>query len=177
MAYQILISYFTAIVGLCLEISPSIFMSFIAAMLDEFCEKLESLNNKLELIKCIQYQLRIFQIAQSLNGGTKILFYIRGISTIIIVCATIFSLVLNLEATIVGKLTAYLAFHCMKLFVACYYGSKVTEMSEKVSNSIVNSDWMYENKEYRQLVRIVLEFSKRPIKIFEMKFGNVQESL
>jgi hypothetical protein len=169
MIYEFFVVFILANIGLSCDIFPTLFMCYIVILLQQLCERFESLkqnsltNNRTELIKCIKFQRKIHEIAKILNSTFTITFLSRGFFSVCIFCTTIFALFLISDFIVLGRLAAFLLHMLLIIFVSCYYGTRVTEASQRISDSIMASDWIYEDKEYRQLIRIALEFSKRPI--------------
>lgn len=62
-------------------------------------------------------------------------------------------------------------------FLPCYYGTEITIMSEQLSSSFYQSEWLEEDRLYKSSAKIFMEFVKKPIKIssfgvFEISLGN-----
>jgi hypothetical protein len=169
---------FYTLVSLCYDLIPAIFMVYLVGMLEQLCERFENLKhdtitkgdepsssrkngNRPELIKCINYQLKIRDIVNELNSTFSVLFLIRGLFSMVIFCTNIFTMVKFSNFKVIGNLLHMLAL----IFFPCYYGSQMTAVSKRVSDSILGSEWMHEDKEYRQLVKIMMEFAQPPYKI------------
>lgn len=169
--YETLTVFVLANLGLCYDIFPSLLMCYVVILLQQLCERFQNIqrkshkNNRLELIKCMKFQLKIHEIVKILNSTFSTTFLSRGIFSVVIFCTNVFALVLLSDLIILGRLFAFLLHMLSVSFVSCYYGSIITECSNKISDSIIASDWMYESKDYRQLVKIAMECSKKPIKL------------
>lgn len=180
--YQIFTVILTAIYGANCDLLSVLFMMYIIGMLEQLCERLENIkyeplfkpngslnmkygNNRLELLKCIKYQLKIHEIAKKLNSIFSIVFLVRGFGTMIIICTSVLSIVIVSDTFIVSKLSAFISLVFSLVFIPSCYGNKVTELSDQIRISLFHSEWLYETKEYRQMMRIVMECSKNSIKI------------
>jgi hypothetical protein len=169
---------------------PVIFMTYIVGMLTELCEQLETIhyepffamdgqvnkkwrNNRLELIKCIDYQLEIHEITEKFTSTFTVVFLLRGFSAIALFGTSAFAMIMISDVLILTKLLIYLALTMMSIFVPCYYGSKITDLSEKINKILFGSEWIQEDREYRRVLIIAMEYAKRPIKISTLGIFNV----
>ncbi|KAG5682626.1 hypothetical protein PVAND_011968 [Polypedilum vanderplanki] len=172
--YETFVLFVLANIGLVYDILPTIFMVYVSIMLEQLCKRFENIRNQSELVKLIEFQQKIQKIVQILNSIFSLAFFSRGIFSVIIFCTNIFALVLLSDFIVLGRLSAFL-FHMLSvIFISCYYSTTVTTLSEKLNQSIFASDWTFENKEFKQIIKVVMEFSKKPIKfraarMFHMK--------
>jgi hypothetical protein len=158
-----------------MQLLPAFFMTFIYGFLKQLCERLEKIgvrvdqeekiDNRKELIKCVRFHVRIIEINRKVSELFSFVFLVRGLVTCLLICSTTFSLFAISDVSTVIQFTGYIVYVFVQLFVPCYYGSKIIEVSSNISYSIGHSEWMVENKEYRQLVGIILECVKKPMKI------------
>jgi hypothetical protein len=166
-----------------LQLLPAFFIVYIHRLLEQLCERLEKIkkhrvlnpdgtinqaektDNRLELIKCIDFHIRIYEINKKVSNMFSIVFLVRGIMTCILICTTTFSLFAISDAAIITQFAAYVIYVFIQLFIPCYFGNRIIEISLRISSSIGHSEWMFEDKDYRQHVRIMLEFAKKPMKI------------
>jgi hypothetical protein len=193
--YQSIGCWYISPVNVTLQLLPSYFIVYIYGLEEQLCERLEKIkkhrvlnpdgtinqkkrvDNRKELIKCIKFHVRIHQINKKVSDMFSIVFLVRGILTCILICSTTFSLFAISDTAIITQFTAYTCYIFVQLFIPCYFGNRIIEMSSRILSSIGHSEWMLEDKEYRQLVKIMLEFAKKPMKItsfglFDMDLEN-----
>jgi hypothetical protein len=182
LTYQIIVTVVTTFWNISFLYLPPIFMTYIIGMLMELCERLERIqfeplfntdgvlnlkwkNNRFELIKCIEYKLKIHEVTKKFVSTFTLVFVLRGFLAAELFATTVFSMIMISDVLILGKLLVYFVLTLISIFVPCFCGSKITELSERIGQIITGSEWMYEDKEYKKLVIIALENAKRPIKI------------
>jgi hypothetical protein len=200
--YLIMATYVCAQISISLDLLPVIFMCYIEQMLLQLCERLNNLkyqkplfnsrgkinknwkDNRAELIKCVDYQLKIHAITQQLESTFSVVFLIRGSLTMYVIGVNVLFMAVMQDFSLFAKVASYVILMLATSFGPCYYGSRITTVSEEITSSIISSEWYNEDKQYQQLVTIVMEFSKRPliisaIGVFEVNleaFKNICES-
>jgi hypothetical protein len=182
-AYQFSSGWYISPLNITFQLFPAHFMVYIYRLLQQLCDRLgkikkhrvlnpdgtinqnKRIDNRQELIKCIEFHVKIYQINKRVCECFSTLFLVRGIATCILICSINFSLFAISDMSIIAQNATYSIFIFSQFFVSCYFGSKITEVSAKISSSVGHSEWMLEDREYRQCVRIMLEFAKKSIKI------------
>jgi hypothetical protein len=180
--YETLAVFNLGIVSVALELLPVYFMVYIVGFVEQLCERLEGIkkhrvlnadgtinqaeriDNRKELVTCVKLHVKIHQITKRVSDMFAIVFLARGIITCILICSTTFSVFATSDVSLIVQYISYITYIFVQLFIPCCYGNKIIEISSKISTTIGHSEWMLESKEYRQLVRIILEFSKKPMK-------------
>jgi hypothetical protein len=66
------------------------------------------------------------------------------------------------------KLVFYLFPITYQIYLPCHYGTQVHDMSEKLSTALFHSNWYKGDKNSRGLVKMFMEFAKKPIQIQAM---------
>jgi hypothetical protein len=191
--YQFLSCWIASPINVSLQFLPAHFMVYIYRLAEQLCERLEKIkkysvlnpdgtinqakrvDNRQELIKCIELHSRIHHINSRVCKTFSIVLLFRTVMSCVLISSINFSLFAISDVAIITKYTTYSIYIFCQLFVSCYFGSKIIEASSRISSAIVHSEWMLEKKEYRQLVRTMLEFSKKPMKI--SIFGNFDVNL
>jgi hypothetical protein len=189
MFYQLGCLFNYCFVNLVMDTFPVFFMVYIIGMLEQLCDELgnikkhrvlnpdwsinksEKKDNRKELIKCIEYQLKILAINKKVEKVFSPIFLVRGFFSIAVLCTTLFAFIVIFDEA--AKLTVYIIIMLISVFVPCYCGSKIKEISSQISHSLFHSEWMLENKEYRQLVRIAMEFAEKDMRINVAGFFDV----
>jgi hypothetical protein len=171
--FEVITLSILAPIGLSFDTIPMLFMAYVVILLQQLSERFENLkhikNDRVEsrkqLIKCIKLQVKLHEISKLLNQSFSFAILARGFLSVSVFCTNILAILVISDVIVLGKLASFL-FHMLgTVFVVCYYGNKITEYSNRVNDSIFASEWMYQDKEYRQLVKIAMEFNKQPIKI------------
>jgi hypothetical protein len=181
--YQICCLYNYSLVNLVMDIFPVFYMVYIVGMLEQLCEKFENIkkhrvlnedgtvnkmkqvDNRKELIACIEYHLKILAINKKVQKVFSPFFLVRGFLSVAVLCTTILALIVLSDPAIFGKLSAYVIIMFVSIFVPCYYGSQIKAISSQISTRLFHSEWLLEDKEYRQLVKIAMGFAERNMKI------------
>jgi hypothetical protein len=202
LTYLIMATYVCAQISISLDLLPAIFMCYIEQMLLQLCKRLNNLkyqkplfnsrgkinkswkDNRAELIKCVDYQLKIHAITQQLESTFSFVFLIRGFLTMWVVGVNVLFMAVMQDFSLYAKVASYVILMLAAGFGPCYFGSRITTVSEEINEAIISSEWYYEDKQYQQLVTIVMEFSKRPmiisaIGVFEVNleaYKNICES-
>jgi hypothetical protein len=183
LTYLIMSTYVCCMISISLDLLPVIFMCYIEQMLLQLCERLNNLkyqkplfdsrgkinkswkDNRAELIKCVDYQLKIHAITQKLESSFSVVFLIRGFLTMWVVGVNVLFMAVMQDFSLYAKVASYVILMLAASFVPCFYGSRITAVSEEITSSIISSEWYHEDKQYQQLIKIVMEFSKRPVRI------------
>jgi len=63
------------------------------------------------------------------------------------------------------RLSIYLTTMLVIVFLPCYYGSRITELSVALSTSMFHSELHIDNQVDRKLIIILMENLKKPIRI------------
>jgi hypothetical protein len=172
--YQSLGFVFISITNAITVMLPSILMCYCIGFTENVCRKIKNLethkilnphDTKAELIKCTSYQLKIYSFARRIEQIYSPFFIIRFMFTSVIICTSISLSVSNPNIKGLGAVIFHGVGSLFIIFIPCYYGSKLTEASAKISDCLFHSEWMLENKEYRQLMKIAIGFCSRPITI------------
>jgi hypothetical protein len=99
-----MLTFFTSL-SLCYDLIPAIFMTYLVGMLEQLCVRFEHLkhititkdnepsssrknDNRQELIKCINYLLKIREIVKELNSTFSFILLSRGLFSMIISAPT-----------------------------------------------------------------------------------------
>lgn len=61
----------------------------------------------------------------------------------------------------------------LQIFIPCYFGEEMTSASERLSTSLFKSEWINESEDFKMLMKIFLENSKRPIRVSAFGVFNV----
>lgn len=56
----------------------------------------------------------------------------------------------------------------MVIFLPSYYGTLIAHSSGKLSETLFHTDWIDENLYYKGIVKIFMEFDKKPVTILSM---------
>lgn len=51
-----------------------------------------------------------------------------------------------------------------QVFLPCFFGNELTEMSNKLSTEIFHSSWILNNKSYKTALKLFMENAKQPLK-------------
>lgn len=52
-----------------------------------------------------------------------------------------------------------------QIFMPCYFGNELIEISNKLSTSIFHSNWTQKSRNYKTAVKLFLENAKHPLEI------------
>ena len=207
-----------AAVTISLDMIPIFFMCYASGFLEVLCHRLESIKkievtktenksweeeekenrvkNYDELMKCIQFQLRLDEYFRQIDKIFAGVFFVQGLMSIPILCTSIvaltfvsisllniyqicssfFSLQTSLNVDFMKSL-AYFATMIIQLFIPGYYGTEVSIVSEKLSKSLFHSDWFEnQNKDFKLAMLIFIEKVKKPkvISIFGVYDVNLE---
>lgn len=72
-----------------------------------------------------------------------------------------------------GRLLTYMLPIVLQIFIPCYFGEEMTSASERLSTSLFKSEWINESEDFKMLMKIFLENSKRPIRLSAFGVFNV----
>jgi hypothetical protein len=50
-----------------------------------------------------------------------------------------------------------------QIYLPCYFATEIYATSENLTSKLFHSEWFYDDKEYGKLVKIFMEFAKKPI--------------
>ncbi|KAG5684585.1 hypothetical protein PVAND_013810 [Polypedilum vanderplanki] len=123
------------------------------------------IDNEKELIKCIKLHNKICAVNEKVNDMLSIIFLARAFWTSVLICTMCFLMITDTDIVILTQYSFYTAFVFFQLVIPCYYGEKITEMSNKISQTVAHSEWMLEGKKYQQSIIIMIEFFNKPMKI------------
>lgn len=56
----------------------------------------------------------------------------------------------------------------MVIFLPSYYGTLIAHSSEKLSETLFHTDWIDEDLYYKGIVKIFMEYLKKPLTILSM---------
>ncbi|KAG5667247.1 hypothetical protein PVAND_015237 [Polypedilum vanderplanki] len=170
--YQICCLYNYSLVNLVLDILPVFFIVYTVGMLEQLCDNLENIKkstkgeeNRQKLINCIEYHCKIIEINKKIQKIFSPIFLARGFLSVAVLCTAIFAILTLSDPAIFGKLVAYVIIMTVTIFVPCYYGSKLKEISSQVSVSLFQSEWIYEDQKYQELVKIMIINTGKSLKI------------
>lgn len=51
-----------------------------------------------------------------------------------------------------------------QVFLPCYFGNELTELSNKLSTQIFHSNWILNNECYKTALKLFMENTKKPLK-------------
>ncbi|KAG5684589.1 hypothetical protein PVAND_013814 [Polypedilum vanderplanki] len=172
--YQITGSWYMINIDILIQFFPIYLMAFIVGFLEQLYEKLEKIKIsnstqnevKEKLKKCVELHNKISQISKNVNEIFGVIFLIKAIITSILICTILFSMFAVSDMSMTTQYTAYIIYVLViHLFIPSYHGSKLSETASKISNSLIQYEIYFENKEYQQDIKIMMEFVKKPMKI------------
>ncbi|KAG5684592.1 hypothetical protein PVAND_013817 [Polypedilum vanderplanki] len=177
--YQLLNCWYLMNIDIFLQFMPIYFMNYICGFLEQICERLENLNfkqnKKKELIKCAELYFKVYRINSKVNEVFQWIFLIKFVVTSAIICSIIFSIIIVSDIAYANQVAGYAGYVLMiQIFVPCFYGNKIENISSKISTIIGHSEWMLEEKDYRQNVKLTMEFVKKPMKITSFDLFDVK---
>lgn len=116
-------------------------------------------ESKLKLHRtCIELQIKIKNIVAKIGEIFTGVLAAQGLMSIIILCTTSFSL------------TAPMMF---QILLPCYYFNEIITASEKLSTRLFHSNWMQQCPAFKTMMKIFMEYSKKPMKVAVMKVFEV----
>ncbi|KAG5684590.1 hypothetical protein PVAND_013815 [Polypedilum vanderplanki] len=172
--YQITGSWYLLNIDILVQFLPIYFMAFIVGFLEQLYVKLEKIKIsnstqnevKEKLKKCVRLHNKISQISKNVNDIFGVIFLIKAIITSILICTILFSMFAVSDMSMTTQYTAYIIYiFLFHLFIPSYHGSKLSETASKISNSLIQYEIFFENKEYQKDLKIMMEFVKKPMKI------------
>ncbi|KAG5667246.1 hypothetical protein PVAND_015236 [Polypedilum vanderplanki] len=173
-----LINY--CLVNLVLDILPVFYMAYIFGLLEHLCEvieNIESTQKKENLIMCVNFHLKIIEINKKVQKIFSPIFLVRGFLSVAVLCTTILALIILSDPAVFGKLSTYVIIMFVSIFVPCYYGSKIKEISLQISYKLFYSEWINESEDYKNILKFIIGCTKNTMKIsvaniFDVDLGN-----
>jgi gustatory receptor len=169
-----------------MDMLPVLFMAYIVAFLEHLNDNLEKLkkhrsinsdgsvnetlfiDNKQKLQIYVKYQIRIIEITRKAQKVFSVMIFVQGLFTALILCTTSFALsrlILPDDQILFIKFSTYMLAMTTQIFIPCFYGSRLSASYNKISDALSHSEWMFEDKDYRQNVKFMMEYAKAPLKI------------
>jgi 7tm Odorant receptor len=159
-----------------IQMFPAFFMSYVIAMLEQLKDKMQDLKSEkavanlstaksAKLRKCIEFHLKIIEVTNRIEKIYKKFFLVRILMSILVFCTTAFSLTFINDIGGFIRTLSYIALVFGMTFIPCYYANEIALRSMEISTALFHSDWICEDKTYRDSVKIIMERSKNPIKL------------
>lgn len=173
-----------------MDMLPVLFIGYFIAMFENIADRLakirkqeivngkKKIDNKKELIKCINYQRKVIELVRKTEKIFSVVIFIQGLFSSVILCTTSFALTMLVfpkDADLITKFTTYIMAMVTQIFIPCYYGTELKLAYDRISDALFHSEWMYEDMESKKIISFIMEHSKEPIKI--VAFGIVKIDL
>ncbi|KAF2896167.1 hypothetical protein ILUMI_10008, partial [Ignelater luminosus] len=97
--------------------------------------------------------------------------FAQFIASVIVICNTLFHFVLISISSQLFMLTNYLIIILVQLFIYCWYGNEIIFKSVQVREACYMTNWELSGNEVRKYLFLIMERSKRPLKITTMKYS------
>lgn len=167
---------YIAFINVSFEVLNIVFIVCILGLFEELSDRFRNIKkegNRQELIECVKFQMKIHDLLRKVSSVLAPFIFYRGMLTIMVLCTNVFALIYFTDPAAMGVMISHSIMVLIIVFVPCYYGSEIEQISENMIDSIVSSEWIEENKEYRQMLMIVMEFSKQSVKLSAFGLFNV----
>lgn len=185
--FQMFSSIHNCSLCIALDMLPIFFMSYVAMFIEILCDDLEEIgrgetSNK-TLVKCVEIQIKIKKIIVNIEEIFSGVLMAQGIMSVVILCTTSFimtvvsnrgliikiyksSMLLQIQETAaVGFQLSFLIPMVCEIFFPCLFGSEIVAASEKISTSLLHSQWLKNSEALQGDLKIMMEYSKRPMKL------------
>lgn len=133
----------------------------------------EVIANKEKLLKCIKYHQKIIEIKRKIQSIFSATIFLKAFFSQMILCTTAFVLTIISPKNQTFAYVRYIVLMIIwliQIFFPCYYSQRVESISGKLSALLFHSDWTLENAEYRKIIIIFVENTKKPLKFSAFKF-------
>lgn len=184
--FQIFGAFPNCWVAIALDLIPVIFMSYLLAMMEKLCDRLENLKNPEEIISCVNTHLQILELKAQVESAFSSILLFQALLSCFLLCTVSFVLTTvsrldfiahclilfmfqkispTKQTVVYIKLSTYMIPMMLETFLPCYYGSLITIMSKSFSTRLFNSDWIQADESHKSKVLILMEFAKKPVTI------------
>ncbi|XP_046807575.1 odorant receptor 33b-like [Lucilia cuprina] len=128
-------------------------------------------ENNLKLLNCIQDHKDLLEYRQKLEEVLSFYIFVQIIFTSIIMCSSVAFLILfTSDAFTLIYYTVYLLATALEFLPLCYYGTLVEMEFANLTYSIFSSNWLEQDKIFKQNLRIFAETTKKPLHITAWQF-------
>ncbi|KAF2904118.1 hypothetical protein ILUMI_02071 [Ignelater luminosus] len=166
-------------------------MGIIAAQLDILTEKIMRLNENdgtvedhaisnevcesiYEKLKdCVKHHLAIIKLVNCVEEVFTIALFGQFLTSAMIICNTIFEIILIPTSTKQILLVEYLFGALVQLFMYCWYGNEIIVKSLQIKDACFMSKWYAFDKKACKYLFIIMERSKRPLRISAIKLSTL----
>ncbi|XP_037815423.1 odorant receptor 59a-like [Lucilia sericata] len=123
-------------------------------------------ENNLDLLDCIQDHKDLLEYRQKLEEVLSFYIFVQIIFTSIIMCSSVAFLILfTADAFTLIYYTVYILATALEFMPLCYYGTVVEMEFENLTYAIFSSNWLEQDKVFKQNLRIFAETTKKPLHI------------
>lgn len=71
------------------------------------------------------------------------------------------------------KIFSYSLTMLLQVFLPCYYGTELSHASDKVSLSVIHSDWVNQSKNFKSSMKIVVISGIKSLKVLAFAFVSI----
>lgn len=176
--YQLIDSTCAASANVMMDMMPVLLIGYHIAMLEDLMEKLRSIKEPQELRKCIQYQLKIIELAERTEDIFSTVIFIQGMCASVVLCMSSFAmtfLVFPEDFGVAFKFVSYIIAILAQIYIPCLYGTELKLTYDKVSEVFFHTDWFDRNMEFKLYMKMLMEHSKHSLRF--LAFGNFRIDL
>ncbi|XP_037815424.1 odorant receptor 33b-like [Lucilia sericata] len=172
-------SYFT-LQGIVIDTFATMLMALLSGQLHTMNMRLAKLSgdpnktkmaNNQELLDCIQDHKDLLEYREKLEDVISLYMFLQTLSTSIIMCCTVAFLILfTADVFTLIYYTVYLLATALEIMPLCYYGTVVEMEFQNLTYAIFSSNWLEQDKIFKQNLRIFAETTKKPLHITSWVF-------
>ncbi|XP_043285613.1 uncharacterized protein [Venturia canescens] len=149
------------------EAMPQIIKTRITASESNGDEDDEKKNRELEaqlLTDCIRHHVRIFQLANTLNGIFGFVIFLQFSISTLVLCVSVYEVsrmkIFSIEFV---PIIMYLASMLTQIFILCYYGNELSLQSMDICEAVYSMDWTSLSTGMNKSLIVIMLCSQRPI--------------
>lgn len=155
--YLVFNSFVVSAIDMALDVLPCIFISFIVGMLEELSERLSTIKNQKELIKCIGIHKNLKKLVDDVEKNFSTTIFAQGLMSSV---GALNSLSQATDLSIFLRITSFMVPMVLEIFLPCYFGNELSFASAKLSLGLFHPDWYNSSLNSRKIVIIFMENTK-----------------
>ncbi|KAF2887261.1 hypothetical protein ILUMI_18912 [Ignelater luminosus] len=175
----------------CIDTLCTSLMGIAAAQLDILCEKIIHIKEQIvpqgdseiseetdkdtieKLKQCVEHHLAIMLLVDYIEHIFTMGLFAQFIASVIVICNTLFHFVLISISSQFFMLADYLMILLVQLFIYCWYGNEIIFKSGQLGEACYMSNWELSGNEVRLYLFMIMERSKKPLRITTMKLSEL----
>ncbi|KAF2904111.1 hypothetical protein ILUMI_02064 [Ignelater luminosus] len=184
---QVIGESISAINHICLDVMCTSLMGLAATYLNILSERIMHLKEKDAVVEdvvifneisestneqmrnCVKHHLAIINMVDSIEDVFTIALFGQFLTSVMVLCNTIFNIIVITVSTQTIMLSDYMVAIVIQLFMYCWYGNEIIAKSLQIRDACYMAKWYAFDKKTCKYLFIIMERSKRPLRITTMK--------